>query len=191
MMKKRNAFTLVELLAVIVILAIILVIAVPKVMSIIKDAKKGTLETTAKMIASAAEKKKLENTILESDGEILCKSVTKLNDTDYPVCNITFDGNTAKVTITGGGQFEGLHVCEGTKTSATATEESCTLVTLTVDPDGGTETTYNAKYEAGSTVTLTEPTKEGFTFVSWVIETGEGAEVNGNTLKMGTTATIV
>ena len=126
MKNKRNAFTLVELLAVIVILAIILVIAVPKVMSIIKDAKKGTLETTAKMIASAAEKKKLENTILESDGEISCKSVTKLNDKDYPVCNITFDGNTAKVTITGGGQFEGLHVCEGTKTLATATEESCT-----------------------------------------------------------------
>jgi prepilin-type N-terminal cleavage/methylation domain-containing protein len=53
---KKNAFTLVELLAVIVILAIILVIAVPKVMNVIEDAKKATLESTAKMIASQAEK---------------------------------------------------------------------------------------------------------------------------------------
>ena len=55
-------FTLVELLAVIVILAIILVIAVPKVMSVIEDAQKATLESTAKMIASAAEKAKVQNT---------------------------------------------------------------------------------------------------------------------------------
>ena len=34
-MKKRNGFTLVELLAVIVILAIILVIAVPKILNVI------------------------------------------------------------------------------------------------------------------------------------------------------------
>ena len=124
--KKRNAFTLVELLAVIVILAIILVIAVPKVMSIIKDAKKGTLETTAKMIASTAEKKKLENTILENNEEIKCENITDLNSTDYPVCKITFDGNTAKVTITGGGQFEGLSVCGGTKTQS----KTCTIKSL-------------------------------------------------------------
>ena len=59
-MKKnmKNGFTLVELLAVIVILAIVLVIAVPKVMSVIEDAKKATLESTAKMIASGVEKAK-------------------------------------------------------------------------------------------------------------------------------------
>ena len=55
---KMKGFTLVELLAVIVILAIILVIAVPKVMDIINDSKKATLESTAKMIASAAEKQR-------------------------------------------------------------------------------------------------------------------------------------
>ena len=125
MKNKRNAFTLVELLAVIVILAIILVIAVPKVMSIIKDAKKGTLETTAKMIASAAEKKKLENTILESDETIECESVAKLNDIDYADCKITFDGNTAKVKLIGSEKFEGLYVCGGTKTISIANEEKC------------------------------------------------------------------
>ena len=45
--KTKNAFTIVKLLAVIVILAIILVITVPKVMSVIEDSKKATLESTA------------------------------------------------------------------------------------------------------------------------------------------------
>ena len=54
-MKKRNGFTLVELLAVIVILAIILVIAVPSIMNTIDDAKKGSFESSAKLIAANAE----------------------------------------------------------------------------------------------------------------------------------------
>ena len=50
MRKRRNAFTLVELLAVIVILAIILVIAVPKIMNTIKDTTTRTTAQTKKMI---------------------------------------------------------------------------------------------------------------------------------------------
>ena len=66
----KYGFTLVELLAVIVILAIILVIAVPKVMTVVEDSKKSTLEATAKMIASAAEKQKVQNTVLGNDEDI-------------------------------------------------------------------------------------------------------------------------
>jgi Tfp pilus assembly protein PilE len=73
----------VELLAVIVILAIILVIAVPKVMSIIEDSKKATLESTAKMIASAAEKAFVQNTVLDKNKEIECSDVVKINNQDY------------------------------------------------------------------------------------------------------------
>jgi len=124
-MKNKKGFTLVELLAVIVILAIILVIAVPKVMSIIEDAKMGTLESTAKMIASQAEKQKVQNTVLGNETAITCESITNINKEDYPSCNIEFDGNTAKVTIVGGGKFEGLNVCGGTKTESTAQKEVC------------------------------------------------------------------
>ena len=126
-MKKnlKNGFTLVELLAVIVILAIILVIAVPKVMSVIEDSKKATLESTAKMIASSAEKQKVQNTVLGNTNEITCDSVAKINKGDYASCDIEFDNNTAKVTIEGSGKFEGLWVCGGTKTSAEASEEEC------------------------------------------------------------------
>ena len=117
-----------ELLVVIVILAVILVIAVPKVMSIIEDAKKGTLETTAKMIASNAEKKKIENSVLENTGNITCESVAKLNDVDYSFCDIEFEENIAKVTIIGSGKFEGLSICNGTKTSANAGNKECPVL---------------------------------------------------------------
>ena len=129
-MKKNNVkgFTLVELLAVIVILAIILVIAVPKVMSVIEDSKKATLESTAKMIASSAEKQKVQNTVLGKSDAITCDSVAKINKLDYETCDIDFENNTAKVTIKGKGKFANLYVCNGTKTSAEASEESCTPV---------------------------------------------------------------
>ena len=128
--KKNNkfGFTLVELLAVIVILAIILVIAVPKVMSVIEDAKKATLESTAKMIASQAEKQKVQNTVLGKTEEITCESVAKINDKDYASCSITFEDNRALVTIEGSNKFEGLYVCDGTKIEAVATDEECSSI---------------------------------------------------------------
>jgi len=122
----RKGFTLVELLAVIVILAIILVIAVPKIMSVIEDSKKATLESTAKMIASSAEKTKIQNAILGKTDEITCDTVAKINKTDYASCSITFnDSGEAKVTIVGKGKFDNLSICNGRKTSATATEGGC------------------------------------------------------------------
>ena len=121
-MKNRNAFTLVELLAVIVILAIILVIAVPKISDTIKNSKIASFESSAKTIASHAEKKKMENEILENQNPLSCSDVVKLNDTDYGSCSITFDGNTAKVNLIGKGKFEGLQIIDGTKENAKAEE---------------------------------------------------------------------
>ena len=122
MKNKGRGFTLVELLAVIVILAIILVIAVPKITDTIKNSKKASFESSAKTIATQAEKKKMEKEILEDSGSINCSDVVKLNDTDYGNCSITFDGNTAKVTLVGKGKFEGLKITNATKDSATAGE---------------------------------------------------------------------
>ena len=121
MNKKKRGFTLVELLAVIVILAVILIIAMPKISDVIKNSKESSLETTAKLIASQAEKKYTENQVLDNSSTIKCSDVAKINDTDYESCNITFDdkGN-AKVSIVGKGKFEGLEVVDGTKDSAKA-----------------------------------------------------------------------
>ena len=117
-MKNKKAFTLVELLAVIVILAVILVIAVPQVLDVIDTTKVGSLESSAKLIASTAEKKYAEFLALDKDtSTIQCSDVTKLNDKDYGTCTISFDENgEATVSIKGknDGKFEGLQ-CSGTR----------------------------------------------------------------------------
>ena len=120
-MKEKRGFTLVELLAVIVILAVILIIAMPKISDVIKNSKEASLETTAKLIASQAEKKYTENQVLDGSSVIKCSDVAKISDADYESCNITFDSKgNAKVTIVGKGKFEGLAIYDGTKDSAKA-----------------------------------------------------------------------
>ena len=122
-MKKKNGFTLVELLAVIVILAIILVIAVPKITDTIKNSKIASFESSAKTIAAQAEKKKMENEILDNTNPINCNNLVKLSNSDYISCSIYFDGNNnALVTLYGSGKFEGLQVINGTKGNAKAEE---------------------------------------------------------------------
>ena len=112
-MQKKKGFTLVELLAVIVILAVILVIAVPQIMSVIESARKGSIESTAKLIAEGAEREYTNRKILGKDTNIECSDVSSMNSNDYGTCVITFD-NTGKATVkvTGKGKFEG-YTCNG------------------------------------------------------------------------------
>ena len=119
MRKKKNAFTLIELLAVIVILAVILVIAIPRILDVIDESKINALKNAVKLIADSAEKKYTENEAFGEENEITCDSVSKLNKEDYNKCTIIFDENgIAKVSILGRGKFKGLKVIEATKTSA-------------------------------------------------------------------------
>ena len=122
-MKKRNAFTLIELLAVIVILAVILVIAIPRILDVIETSKKDSFKNAAQLIADSAEKKKVSDKLLGKDEEITCKDVAKINDEDYASCIITFDSDgIAKVSITGKGKFDGLKITNGTKENAEVKE---------------------------------------------------------------------
>ena len=119
MKKNKNAFTLIELLAVIAILAIILVISIPKILDVIETSKKDSFKNAAQLIADSAEKKYTENEAFGEENEITCDSVSKLNKEDYNKCTIIFDENgIAKVSILGRGKFKGLKVIEATKTSA-------------------------------------------------------------------------
>ena len=123
MRKKRNAFTLIELLAVIVILAVILVISIPRILDVIDVSKKDSFKSTAQLIADSAEKKKVSDKLLGKDEEITCKDVAKINDEDYASCIITFDSDgIAKVSITGKGKFDGLKITNGTKENAEVKE---------------------------------------------------------------------
>ena len=122
-MKKINAFTLIELLAVIVILAVILVIAIPRILDVIETSKKDSFKNSAQLIADSAEKKKVSDKLLGKDESITCKDVAKINDEDYASCKITFDSEgNAKVSITGKGKFDGLKITNGTKENAEVKE---------------------------------------------------------------------
>ena len=164
MKKKKRGFTLVELLAVIVILAVILVIAVPRIMSVIKDAKLGSIESTAKLIASTAESRYESKKALGLDvGDLKCSDVASLSN-DYGTCKITFDNNgVATVVINGkkGGKFDNL-ACQGTKDNMTCTEgeistsRKCTTTDTLADNlkfvDGQYTYTYNSSSQGWSVV---------------------------------------
>ena len=123
MRKKKNAFTLIELLAVIVILAVILVISIPRILDVIETSKKDSFKNSAQLIADSAEKKKVSDKLLGKDESITCKDVAKINNEDYASCIITFDSDgIAKVSITGRGKFDGLKITNGTKENAEVKE---------------------------------------------------------------------
>ena len=143
MRKKKNAFTLIELLAVIVILAVILVIAIPRILDVIETSKKDSFKNSAQLIADNAEKKKVSDKLLGKDEEITCKDVAKINDEDYASCTISFDSEgNAKVSITGKGKFDGLKVCNATKNDVNIVTGECP-VTLPAKATTYIEYLYN------------------------------------------------
>ena len=149
-MKKRNGFTLVELLAVIVILAIILVIAVPSIMNTIKDARKASYESTAKMVASAAETQYMVALTLDkvvtgdypasgadatkfytgsSTKPAPCGAWANLDSSEYGACTYYIDSaKVAHITIAAkdtSTKFKNCTVSGATKSSASATGGNC------------------------------------------------------------------
>ena len=179
-MKKKKGFTLVELLAVIVILAVILVIAVPQIMDIIKESRKGTLISSAKLIAASAESTYMSNQTLGIEKTITCSDVSKLNSEDYESCTITFDSNgKAKVTIVGKGKFEGMSVCSATRETGEVSSECSTDVACFAYEEVGEQvTSFDINEEACKTyfVGKGSPADEAETVCT-------GGEVDGFSLK--------
>ena len=124
----KKGFTLVELLAVIAILAIILVISVPKVISVIDNAKQKTIEDTANIVASQAEKeyfkRKEMGTLDQYNDPITCDDIVTINSTDYKSCSVDFstDG-TAYVSLYGNGRLDGYYCLSTTKNDANCNGE--------------------------------------------------------------------
>ena len=134
-MRKRNGFTLVELLAVIVILAIILVIAVPQIMDTINSAREASLESSVKMVAAQAENQYTVSQTLGTDfdtedGNCLTAKWAGLNTTDYASCTYSIDTATGEATVEIKGKADGkfdnftTHGCYGTRTEATCLDNN-------------------------------------------------------------------
>lgn len=83
---KKDGFTLVELLAVVVILAVVALIATPIILNVINDAKKSSIKQSAVGYVDAVEKTILEkktNTDVDYDGKYTIKKdqITKESET--------------------------------------------------------------------------------------------------------------
>lgn len=83
---KKDGFTLVELLAVVVILAVVALIATPIILNVINDAKKSSIKQSAIGYVDAVEKTILEkktNTDVDYDGKYTIKKdqITKESET--------------------------------------------------------------------------------------------------------------
>ena len=114
-MKRKNAFTLIELLAVIVVLAIIALIATPIVMNTIKKSQKGAAERSAENYIDAvetavAEERLSKNEVLEGEYQItsdgnLCRDKSASCSDDNKI-KIEMSGNkptSGTVTISNDG----------------------------------------------------------------------------------------
>ena len=160
--KKKKAFTLVELLAVIVILAVILVIAIPQIMKVIKASRLSAIKDSAMLIAEQADKDFISQQVLNQDynsTSIPCTDVAKLND-DYASCSISYSNGIATVKLKGSttGKFSGI-TCKGTKDNMNCKESKPIILGQPADKDDAVDY-ITAQVEAGDK-TLTGCTGTG------------------------------
>ena len=155
-MKRKNAFTLIELLAVIVVLAIIALIATPIVMNTIKNAKKGAAERTAdnyiKQVETAVAEERLnKNEVLE--GEYQITSDGNLCRDKSASCS---DDNKIKIEMSGTKPTSGkIKITNG---SVDQTSSSMTIGDYTVSYNS-TKKTYEATEKGNTTPATPQPTK--------------------------------
>ena len=137
---KKNAFTLVELLAIITVLAVILVIAVPKIINTIKDAKMGSLKSSVILLAKDAEEeygiRDAKGTLDQVKNPIKCEDVANIDDT-YDKCQIKFDkeGNATVLLNANEKSKFGKIGCVGTKSKVECDNGEMTLSKRCTTPD--------------------------------------------------------
>jgi prepilin-type N-terminal cleavage/methylation domain-containing protein len=111
---KKKAFTLVELLAVIIILAIVLAIAVPSITGIIDKVTKNAFEIDAKNIIKSINYKLLQDDTLNISSLNVENVGEKLNisSNNYESLNVSKDSNNNfYVYIEGKNKWDGLVAC--------------------------------------------------------------------------------
>ena len=101
-MRKKNGFTLVELLAVIVILAIIMIISIPAVLNTMQIAREKTFGEYVTKVYDVAEKKYLEQELTDGVEEYVRYDITKdigLNNTGNYKGYVVFVRGTDKTDV--------------------------------------------------------------------------------------------
>lgn len=196
-MKKYRAFTLVELLSVIIILAVIIVIAIPKISNAIVSRKKQSFIASAKNVSRQLsyenlDKKEFSMAKLEDLGLQLGNDYDKEQSIAY------IKDNEIYLDLVGKGKFEGMYLCgiyhhsSGIEVQSVPCNENPDLdVKLTVNLNGGKTTqTFTMMYKSGTEITLINPTRDEYNFDTWVLVSGNSV-LEDNKLTIGTTNTIL
>lgn len=161
---KKNAFTLLELLGVVIILGVLTLITFPIILNQIKDAKQGIKDSTKTLIIDAAKDYYEDNTnnFERIEGITYCIDIKTLTDENYLSRNLknenlnNIDTNKKVKLIFHNNKFNYEIV------------DSCTHYTVTFDANGGSvdidskEVIENSVYG-----TLPTPTRAGYTFMGW------------------------
>lgn len=175
---KKNAFTLVEVLAIIIVLSLIAMLVFPNIES--ADTKKEKeLSKLINVIENAGK------SYFSSNKDVYKISVSSLVNDKYlssdikdPVSGNVMDGCVRVVGNTGYIDYE-YGTCEDI------------TVYLEINLDGGyTSQTFNSTYLDTTKITLINPTKNNYTFKGWEIIEGNSF-IRGNTLIIGTKKTVI
>ncbi len=197
-MRKKNGFTLVELLATIVILSLIVLAATPAVLSIAKKIRTSMYCTKIEMVKKAGQMYGQENNLTQEcfvGGTLYnCKSIT-VNDL---IVNhyITADGknntltdprdkssmnNTTVTVYTRYNKYYTAVAAFGCGDITSVAVGRNIVLTL----NGGTlSESLPSIIGEGDTITLTTPVKYGYQFTGWTV-TGEGNSITNNILTVG------
>ena len=156
---RKQGFTLVELLAVLVVLAVILAITVPAVSNIIRSSTMKAFENDAKMVLNAIRLKEIEidNLNPEEIDETNIDAILGLSNANYDDLEITIYNNEKYIAVRGRGKWAGFSAC-GTFRNIRVNEGACAndfedpVITLLGD-DPVTINVGDTYVDAGATAT--------------------------------------
>ena len=167
---KKNAFTLIELIAVIVILSIVLTLSVPSLIGALKNNKEKSLEKINELIILAA-KDYVVDYGLEIPRKITQNELCK-NYLDCPIINpVTKEEMIFSVIVDENKNY---------------TIDKNELIELKVVLNGGKlSKDISGGYTPNTEITLETPTRERHGFAGWEVVSGD-AVIEGSILKLGT-----
>lgn len=113
MQKTKKGFTLIELITVIVILAIILLISIPIIGGLIDNAKRASLESSARIIIKEIKHNLVSNVNFELDSvnENTIKNYVNVDSDNFSKVNVKEESEDIYITIDGKDSYDGYSVC--------------------------------------------------------------------------------
>ena len=243
---KKNGFTLIELISVIVILSIIIMLIIPTIINNISDKKGEAYQKNIDIILSAARGYVIDYDIETptsisldelcgiyfecpiinpKDNEEIEGYVVVDEERNYYFINglITLEvdlngGSTSQefdetylpytkidlkdpirdtytfdkwIVVRGNSIIKDSNLTIGTEDTTITANWSATSQTLTVKLNGGTTSqSFKGTYKTNEVITLTNPTRTGYTFIGWSVTSGNSI-LSGNTLTMGSQNTTI